>query len=216
MTQNNIPNINQVLQSFSTVNGDIAFFKVDGTIQANVLSVGNTIITSDNFVLANGTVGGVTMSNGTISSSNLGLQSASSIIDFHGATLVNVSGISMNPNNYTTVFTGIQSNPGQTVLAGSISLPLTGCVAILSPEFIASRPTGLSVAGTMPAKVNYVGGTMTFKDYKNISLAADDPSLSMCKVTFTQSGNNVNVMAVGADLYTLSWIVTLGVTILPL
>jgi len=217
MSIGNTPTIDQVVHSFSTnSNNEIALLRVNGSIQANIFSAGNTVISQDSISMPTGNIGGITLNNGTITSNDLSLVSTNNIINCNGATLINVGGISSNPNNYTVVFSGFQTNPSQTVLAGSITLPSGGCVCILDPEFIATRNTGMSAVGNNPQKVNFVGGVMSFVDYRNSAFLADDPAVSMTKITLVQSGNSVNIMATGADLYVLSWVITVIVTVVGL
>lgn len=210
------PNIDQVINLYYTdQNNNVSLFRMPGSIQCDQLIVGGSKISGDSFELSSGTIGGITLENHEIKSNTLTFDISSSTIDFGGASLLNVGSVTTNPDYYSTIFNTISTGPSQVVPAGQVTLP-NNSVSIIKPEFIASRPSGVSACGTGPFKVNYIGGLMTFSQYQTRSITSDDTALDNLTVDLSQSGSNLILSANNNSIYSLEWRVTVSVTILPL
>lgn len=209
------PNTQQVIDAFTNnASNRLSLLTIDN-IKCEKINIGAVTIDSSGVIIDSATIGGLLIENETISGPSISFDSGSGVIDCGGATLINVGGIVTNPNYYTAVFQGVSTGIGQTVLAGVI--PLSGnSIVIIDSQFIATRTNGSSICASYSYKTNYIGGLMTFTTYKNIPLASDETILDTASVTLSQSGSNIQVYANGIPLYSLSWIITVQVTILPL
>lgn len=208
------PNTQQVLNTFSNnANGQVSLLNIPN-IKCDQLTVGEMTISADGFIIESATIGGLTFANETISGPTINFLSESGAIDCGGATLVNVAGVVTNPNYYTTVYQGINTGIGQTVLVGLVPL-LGNSIVIIDTQFISTRTNGSSICAKYSYKTNYLGGLMTFKDYGPISLVSDDPALDNAVVSLAQSGSNIQINATGT-VYPLAWTITVTVTIMPL
>lgn len=177
-------------------NGNSVGFTSGGV---QTLSVGSTIIASS-----------------TITSppaQNLSINSSTGVIDFNGATLTNVAGITSNPNRYEV----IASAPVTTINATPTTLyvipTITNAAYTLSSTIACVDNTdNTSTAGLIvSAKGKNIGGVITVSATMELNTAIDAP-LTGIQVVHTASGSNIAVTVTGLVGHNLKWFGATNVT----
>ena len=146
--------------------------------------------------------------------SNLVINPSGSSIDFSGKTLINIGGISTNPNRYEIIAPTTIITPNATPTTVLIIPTVTGAAyTIIVDVAIACVTDSISTASiAISTKAKNIGGVVTavtpYARYHPIL----DAALASISVAFTISGTNVLVTATGSASTTVKWQAAANIT----
>jgi hypothetical protein len=135
----------------------------------------------------------------TTSAGNLVLNPAGSSVDFSGKTLVNVGGISTNPNRYEVIGTDTTTTDATPTVILTVPLAAAGYNITIDVVYV----TGTSVATlnlVVQAKNTGAATATALTTY-----IREDAPLTSASATASASGTNVIVTAVGIAATTIKW-----------
>ncbi len=143
----------------------------------------------------------------TSGGSNLVLNPSGSSIDFSGKTLINIGGISSNPNRYEVIAptTVITTNATPTTI---LTIPtVTGSAYTISVDVAAADVSDSisSAAYTINTKGKNLAGVASVIAPYTIYTPALDAALASSGVSFSASGSDIIVVAVGVAATTIKW-----------
>jgi hypothetical protein len=141
----------------------------------------------------------------TTSSGNLVLNPSGASIDFTGHTLINVAGISTNPNFYQIIAPSTVQTTDSTPTTIYDIPTVTNATYTIQTSIALTDETDSTSSGSfiINTKVKNIGGTLTIISID--STEALDTSIASSTVSFITSGVNVNVTANGVSAITIKW-----------
>jgi hypothetical protein len=210
-------------QNFSTINGgnNITSVQViDGSVSAPSLSFINATNTGM-YRMAGGNIGFTVSGANTLSLGSsatfyvpietpvgipLVLTSGTGTVDFAGATLTNVGGITSNPNRYEVVApSSITTTDATPSILYNIPTVIDSSYTITTDITVIDATNGSSTAGfNISAKGKNIGGFVSVSVNMENNSAIDLP-LSGISVIHSTSGQNLTVLVTGKAATTLKW-----------
>jgi hypothetical protein len=137
---------------------------------------------------------------------NLVLNPSGPSVDFSGKTLINIAGISTDPNRYEEIgatVTTINATPTVGLSSSTIS---GAAYAVTIDVALANATDGTSSGGfTVFTKAKNIGGTVSLVAPYISSEYNLDPSLVGCTVTLAASGAFINTVVTGLAATTIRW-----------
>ena len=176
--------------------GAIDVIRVKGIV-CDTAMIDGVLFNPRNITLGSATIGGITLSNGTISSAGHALYSANGTIDMGGASLVNVGSIIANADDYRSVYTPVSSPSGGTTIAGIVTLPAGNVIANVYITILAMSAGGLSVTVQLGYKVKRYLGVVSLMLSGYSTSTYDDPIFEGVTTTLADAGGgvlNVNII----------------------
>lgn len=167
--------------------GEIDVIDVPGVI-CNVITIGGVILDPNNLSFNPATIGGLKFEDTNVSGPTLSFDISSGVIDFGGATLANVGGISSDPNDFKTIFPLASVPSNTTTTMGTISLPTGNLVANVTITAVIMANGGLTMTYSSGFKLSRYLGVYTIVANAPISITADDPIMNDVTVNLLPGG----------------------------
>lgn len=154
-------------------------------------------------------VGSSIIASSTITSppaQNLSINSSTSVIDFNGATLTNVGGITSNPNRYEVIATVPVTTINATPTTLYVIPTITNAGYTISSDIVCVDNTDNTSTGGLivSAKGKNLGGTVTVSATMELNTAID-AGIAGIQVVHTASGTNIAVTVTGLVGHNLKW-----------